>query len=89
MDSTHESPQETPLVAIDDHAIGTQFHCEFSPQTMASWSSLPGYIEALEKQRGAGAYPKLLQEAFPLMPGMAVMTRRIYDNLVEATGLRG
>lgn len=75
-------------VAIDHHAIGTQFHCEFTAQSMGGWSSLPGYIEALEKARGAGAYSKLLREAFPLMPGMAAMTRRIYDNLIEATGLR-
>ncbi len=75
-------------VAVDDHAIGTQFHCEFSPQTMAAWSSLPNYIATLEKHLGAGAYPKLLAEAYPLMPQMAAMTRRIYDNLMRATGLR-
>ena len=75
-------------VAIESHAIGTQFHCEFSPQTMAAWSSLPSYIQSLEGQHGAGAYLKLLQQAYPLMPAMAAMTRRIYDNLVEATGLR-
>jgi GMP synthase-like glutamine amidotransferase len=75
-------------VAIDGHAIGTQFHCEFSPQTMGGWSSMPSYIEALERAKGPGAYPALMREAYPLMPAMADMTRRIYDNLVEATGLR-
>ncbi len=75
-------------VAIGDHAVSTQFHCEFTAQTMSGWSSLPSYIEALEKVRGVDAYPKLLREAFPLMPEMATMTRRIYDNLMEATGLR-
>lgn len=75
-------------VAIDDHAVGTQFHCEFSPQSMAAWSSLPNYIATLEKHLGAGAYARLLAEAYPLMPEMAAMTRRIYDNLMRATGLR-
>ncbi len=75
-------------VAVDDHAIGTQFHCDFSPQTMATWSSLPNYIAMLERHLGAGAYPKLLAEAYPLMPEMTAMTRRIYDNLMRATGLR-
>ncbi|MBI2718805.1 MAG: type 1 glutamine amidotransferase [Rhizobiales bacterium] len=75
-------------VAIDSHAIGTQFHCEFTPQTMGGWSSLPSYVEALERVRGKGAYAALIGEAFPLMPAMAAMTRRIYDNLIEATGLR-
>jgi GMP synthase-like glutamine amidotransferase len=76
-------------VAVGDHAVSTQFHCEFSAQSMASWSSLPGYVANLEKHRGDGAYPRLMAEAFPLMPQMTAMTRRIYDNLVEATGLRG
>ena len=75
-------------VAIDHHAVSTQFHCEFSPQSMAGWSSLPGYIAKLEEHRGPGAYPKLMAEAYPLMPQMAAMTRRIYDNLVTETGLR-
>jgi GMP synthase-like glutamine amidotransferase len=75
-------------VAINDHAVSTQFHCEFTPQTMAVWSSLPGYLASLEKQNGAGAYRRLVDEATPLMPQMARMTRRIYDNLMLATGLR-
>lgn len=75
-------------VAIDSHAIGTQFHCEFSPQTMAGWASLPGYVASLERQNGPGAYGRLLAEATPLMPEMARVTRQIYDNLVVATGLR-
>ncbi len=83
------SPRSTiQAVAIDDHAISTQFHCEFTPQTMATWSSLPGYLSSLEKQNGAGAYRRLIDEATPLMPQMARMTRRIYDNLMLATGLR-
>ncbi len=75
-------------IAIDDHAVSTQFHCEFTPQTMATWSSLPGYLASLEKQNGAGAYRRLVDEATPLMPQMARMTRRIYDNLMLSTGLR-
>ena len=75
-------------IAINDHAVSTQFHCEFTPQTMATWSSLPGYLASLEKQNGAGAYRRLISEAMPLMPQMARMTRRIYDNLMLATGLR-
>jgi GMP synthase-like glutamine amidotransferase len=75
-------------LAIGDHALSTQFHCEFSPQTVAGWSSMPGYISALEKHLGEGAYPRLMREALPLMPHMAKVTRQMYDNLVVATGLR-
>ena len=75
-------------IAIDGHAVSTQFHCEFTPQTMAAWSSMPGYLASLEKQNGAGAYRRLVDKATPLMPQMTKMTRRIYDNLMVATGLR-
>jgi GMP synthase-like glutamine amidotransferase len=75
-------------MAIDMHAVSTQFHCEFSPQTVALWSSLPAYIEVLDRELGQGGYAKLKTECYPLMPSMAKMTRQIYDNLVRATGLR-
>jgi len=76
------------VLAVGDHAVSTQFHCEFTPQTVAGWSSLPGYVASLERHLGAGAYPRLVKESYPLMPQMARMTRAIYDNLVTATGLR-
>ncbi len=76
-------------VAIGNHAIGTQFHCEFTAQTIAGWASLPDYIAALERQCGEGAYGRLMAEAYPLMPEMAAMTRVVFDNLVAATGLKG
>jgi GMP synthase-like glutamine amidotransferase len=81
----------TPVqaLAIDRHAMSTQFHCEFSAQTVAGWSSLPSYIENLEKHRGQGAYPRLMAESYPLMPQMGAMTRKMYENLARATGLRG
>lgn len=75
-------------MAVGDHAMSTQFHCEFTPQTVAGWSSLPSYVANLEKHLGEEAYPRLMKQSFPLMPQMARMTRQIYDNLVTATGLR-
>lgn len=75
-------------MAIDGHALSTQFHCEFSPQTVAGWSSQPNSIASLERHKGEGAYGRLVAEAFPLMPRMAAMTRRMYDNLMLSTGLR-
>jgi hypothetical protein len=74
-------------IAIDDHALGLQFHAEFSPQTVASWESLPSYIASLERELGAGAYGRVTAEAFPLMPQMGAMAQRLYDNLKSASGL--
>lgn len=75
-------------LAIGDHAVSTQFHCEFTPQTVLGWSSLPSYIASLERHMGEGAYPRLVRQSYPLMPQMARMTRAVYGNLAAATGLR-
>jgi GMP synthase-like glutamine amidotransferase len=84
------SSQRIPVqaLAVGDHAMSTQFHCEFTPQTVSGWSSLPSYVANLEKHMGEGAYPRLVRQSYPLMPQMARMTRQMYDNLVIATGLR-
>jgi GMP synthase-like glutamine amidotransferase len=75
-------------LAIDSHALSTQFHCEFSPQTVAGWSSLPNYVAVLERELGAGGYDKLKAESYPQMPAMARMTRTIWDNFKKASGLK-
>jgi GMP synthase-like glutamine amidotransferase len=75
-------------LAIDAHALSTQFHCEFSPQTVAGWSSKPDYIAALEREHGAGAYLRLKAECFPLMPEMARNTKMMYENFKKASGLK-
>lgn len=84
------SSERVPVqaLAVGEHAMSTQFHCEFTPQTVAGWSSLPGYVANLEKHMGEEAYPRLVRQSYPLMPQMARMTRQMYDNLVTATGLR-
>lgn len=75
-------------LAVDTHALSTQFHCEFSPQTVATWSSLPGYIAMLEKDLGAGAYQRLKAECYPQMPHMARMSKTIWDNFKRVSGLK-
>lgn len=75
-------------LAIDNHALSTQFHCEFSPQTVATWSSLPGYQNVLERELGLGGYDKLKAECYPLMPQMARNTRAMYENFKRVSGLK-
>ena len=74
-------------LAIDRHALSTQFHCEFSPQTVAAWSSLPGYRNVLERELGVDGYEKLKAQCYPLMPDMARNTRKLYENFKKASGL--
>ena len=75
-------------LAINDHALSTQFHCEFSPQTLAGWSSLPSYLNVLDMELGSGGYDKLRAEALPLVPEMARNTRMIWDNFKRKSGLK-
>jgi GMP synthase-like glutamine amidotransferase len=75
-------------LAIDGHALSTQFHCEFTPQTVATWRSVPEYVAALEKELGPGAYPRLVEQCMPQMPEMARATRMIWDNFKEKSGLK-
>ncbi len=74
-------------MAIGTHALSTQFHCEFTPQSVAGWRSLPGYVAALEKQFGPGGYERLRQACLPLMPDMERTTRQIWENFRKVSGL--
>jgi GMP synthase-like glutamine amidotransferase len=74
-------------VAIENTALGTQFHCEFTPQSVLGWSSLPDYVAALERQHGSGAYNRLLSDCFSLLPKMAANTRVLWNNFKAASGL--
>ncbi len=84
----HSPAAAIQVLAVDSHALSTQFHCEFSPQTVATWSSLPNYTSMLERELGSGAYEKLRTECLPQMPAMARMTRVIWDNFKKASGLK-
>ncbi|MES0172582.1 hypothetical protein [Mesorhizobium sp. M0006] len=74
--------------AVGNVAIGTQFHAEVSPQTMATWASIPNYAALLETYGGPDFYRQFLTQAYPQMPQMNAVSRRIYDNLLNACGLR-
>ncbi len=84
----HSAATKVQAMAVGNHALGLQFHAEFTPQSVASWASLSNYIEALDRSLGTGSYDRVSREAYPLMPRMGAMTRRIYDNLMQATGLK-
>ena len=75
-------------IAVGEHAMATQFHCEFTLQTIAGWASLPKYIEGLEGHLGSGYYPHFMAKAARLMPEIDRSTRQMYENLARASGLR-
>ena len=53
-------------LAIGDHAIGTQFHCEFTPADGGHLVIDPGLCwTAWNGIWDAGAYPRLVAESYP------------------------
>lgn len=74
-------------MAVDDHALGVQFHCEWTLESIRGWAAVDGWVPALEAHVGAGGHARLLASAAPHMPAIAAMTERIYSNFARASGL--
>jgi len=75
-------------IAVDSHALGLQFHCEWTLDWLRNWARFPTWIEALETELGQGAHPRLVAEAEPHMPAYNALTRTIYGNFKQGACLR-
>ncbi len=74
--------------AIDSHALGVQFHFEWTLQWIRQWTRQPEWIEPLEKELGRGAHLRLLADAEPHMPAYNRLTETIYGNFKQGAGLK-
>ncbi len=74
--------------AVDSHALGVQFHFEWTLASIRDWAREPSWIEALEKDLGKDAHPRLIAEAEPHMPAYNRLTRTIYGNFKQGAGFR-
>jgi GMP synthase-like glutamine amidotransferase len=74
--------------AIDAHALGVQFHCEWTLQSIRDWAREPSWIAALESELGEGAHPRLVAEAEPHMAACNRLTATIYGNFKQGAGLK-
>jgi GMP synthase-like glutamine amidotransferase len=72
---------------IGGHAFSTQFHCEFTPQSVLGWAAVPSYVAVLETELGSGAHGRLVEASWPHMPGMAKGTRMMWQNFKKHTGI--
>lgn len=72
---------------LEDHAFSTQFHCEFTPETVLGWAAIPSYVDALEKVHGKGAYEKLVAACWHEMPAMGRRTDMMWENFKTMTGV--
>lgn len=69
-------------MAVGGRAFGIQYHVELTPSTVDDWGAIPEYEAALERALGAGALPRLAEEAATNMPGFNAAARRLYDNFM-------
>jgi len=70
-------------------AYGLQYHTELTQSTVDEWSRVPAYACSLDQTLGAGALPRLDGEARQHMADFNRDSRRLYDNFMALTGLRG
>jgi GMP synthase-like glutamine amidotransferase len=76
------------IMAVGGNLLATQFHAELMPALIDRWAHIPQYLQWLEEALGPGAYHRVRAEALPLMPQMAQMSRRLFDNLLDGKAIR-
>lgn len=76
------------IMALGREVMATQFHAELIPALVERWAHIPQYCQWLDDALGAGAYPRVRAKALPLMPEMAAMSRRLFDNLMDRKAIR-
>jgi GMP synthase-like glutamine amidotransferase len=74
-------------MAVDAHALGVQFHCEWTLESIGGWAGIDGWVPALEAHLGPGGHGRLIASATPHMPAIDAMTERLYRNFSRASGL--
>jgi len=79
----------TPVqaMALGEHALGVQFHFEWTLEAIGRWADMPNWIEPLERHLGQGAHPRVMQAAARHVPAMGEMAEAVYGNFTRKTGL--
>ena len=79
----------TPVeaMAVGSHALGVQFHCEWTLAQIRHWRTLPAWTAALDEAFGPGGHARLLDACAPAMPEIEAMTDRMFDNFRRAAKL--
>ena len=72
-------------LAVNEHALGVQFHFEWTPDVMQNWPE--SWKSAFDEERGEGAFSKFLKESAPHMSAYGKFAERIFCNFRQANGL--
>jgi GMP synthase-like glutamine amidotransferase len=74
-------------MAVDSHALGVQFHCEWTLERIRRWGDIPSWTRALDAAFGPGGHPRFLAACTPAMPTIEAMTERLFGNFRQTTKL--
>ncbi len=87
---TLASSEITPVqaMAVGDHALGVQFHFEWTLDGIGRWSDMPGWLKPLERHLGPGAHPRVMEAATQHMPAIHAMAETMFGNFAKKTGLK-
>ena len=80
--------QACPVQAmrVGSNAWSMQYHVEVEPDTVANWSAVPAYREALVRVMGESGMGTLSQGAAGKMAGFLASAERLYDNFMSLAG---
>ncbi len=62
-----------------ERAYGVQFHLELTSELANEWAAVPAYGEALDRVRGPGSLPRLVDELDAVSAGMRSHARRMFE----------
>ena len=69
---------------VGDNAWSMQYHVEVEPDTVANWSSIPAYRNALINTLGEDALPDLLKNATDTLDSFASNSELLYRNFMAS-----
>ena len=71
---------------VGSNAWGIQFHVELQENTIADWSKIPAYADALEATLGSDALTKMQADAESNYPGFQKNSKQVFENFLAIGG---
>jgi GMP synthase-like glutamine amidotransferase len=83
------SSATTPVqaMAVGDHALGVQFHFEWTLSGVRGWAAHRNWIEGLERELGEGAHARICADLAAREADVAAVTHTVFGNFRKASGL--
>ncbi len=79
----------TPVqaIAVGDHALGVQFHFEWTLEGVKRWVDHANWIDGLERELGEGAHDRVVADMASRHEDVANVTHTVFGNFRRTTKL--